>query len=399
MKVSIKKGKAEGVVLAPPSKSAAHRYLICAALAGKGKISNIAFSKDIEATLNCLKSLGAQFNICGNTVEFFGGLNPQDNITLDCFESGSTLRFFIPIALCFNKKIKFIGSSRLFERPLSVYEDIAKEQGFLYEKNGSSLIVCGALKCGEYKVAGDISSQFITGLMFALSLLGGENKITLTSSLQSGSYIDMTIDALSKFGINIGIEEDIFIINGSDNFLPNNLAVEGDYSNAAFFHALNYVGCSVQVQGLDSNSLQGDKVYCEYFEKLIKGNAVLSLADCPDLAPVLMAVAAANKGGKFIHTKRLKIKESDRGNAMREELEKFGAKILVEDDYIEVFPCELHTPKETLKSHNDHRIVMALSVLCTRFGGEIEDAQAVEKSMPDFFEKLESINIEVEKWN
>ena len=395
MNVVINKGIAKGKVMAPPSKSMAHRYLIAATLAGAGsEISNVAFSKDIEATLNCLKSLGAEFNISDDVVKVLKGIEPKDNIVLDCNESGSTLRFFIPIALSFGKDITFVGSQRLFERPLDIYENICEKEGLIFSKGKSSLKVNGILNGGEYKIPGDISSQFITGLIFALSLKKCESRITLTSHLQSKPYIDLTIDALKTFGVDVLEEKDSYVINHS-SYKPQKVRIEGDYSNAAFFEALNYLGSEVKVEDLNPKSLQGDKVYLEYFKKLKEGYSVLDISNCPDLAPVLMVVAAANNGAKLIGTNRLKIKESDRGMAMQKELEKFGCSIEIGDDYIIIPKSELKAPNELLKSHNDHRIVMAFSVLGTKFGCEIEDAQAIDKSMPDFFQRLKSLNIEV----
>ena len=395
MTVTFKESKAKGEISAPPSKSMAHRYLICGAFSEKSIIKGVDFSKDINATLNCLENLGANIEILGNDVKI-GGFNTNftpENI-LDCNESGSTLRFLIPIALTLGKEVDFKGSQRLFSRSLSVYEDICKNQGIRFELKKESLTVCGKLKSGVYNVRGDVSSQFITGLMFALSLTEGESVINITEILESGSYIDLTVSALKEFGANIDRKDKRTIIINKSHYVSREITVEGDYSNAAFLDAFNYLGGSVTVNGLSQNSGQGDRVYKEYFELIKNGNPTLDIADCPDLAPVLMAMAAAHNGAEFVGTKRLKIKESDRGNAMKEELGKLGCSVIVEENKITVKGCDLRTPTVPINSHNDHRIVMAMSVLLSVTGGEIEGAEAVSKSYPDFFCDINKLGIE-----
>ena len=245
MDIKVMPSKAEGIITAPPSKSMAHRALIFGAFTQKSIINNLAFSKDIEATLNCLKSLGAKVKIDGNTATI-GGLdikNIPDNAVLDCFESGSTLRFLLPLCMAAGKKVTLKGATRLFERPLTVYQDIAKKQGVLFSKGQNSVTVCGNLQSGEYSVPGDISSQFISGLLFALSTLDKPSTIKIKGKLESKSYVLMTLDALQEFGARIsftfGENESEIHIKGKTNFAPIHKAVEGDYSNSAFFDALN----------------------------------------------------------------------------------------------------------------------------------------------------------------
>ena len=210
----------------------------------------------------------------------------------------------------------------------------------------------------------------------------------------------MTISALKIFGVEVKWENDHTIfIAGGQSYKPTDTAVEGDFSGAAFPDALNLFGGNVEVMGLNADSIQGDRVYKKYFEMLKCGVPSIHIGDCPDLGPILFAVAAAMCGGIFSGTKRLKIKESDRASAMAEELEKFGAAVSVYDDSVTVYPKEFHAPSEILAGHNDHRIVMALSILLTITGGEISGAEAVSKSYPEFFRHLRSLGIEVEEYD
>ena len=396
MTVVFEKSIAEGRIKAPPSKSMAHRYLICAAFSNKSEVCGIADSKDITATLEGLKSLGATTETIGDTV-IIGSLDinksPKNNV-INCHESGSTLRFLIPICLLYGKKITLIGSERLFERSLSVYEQICKSQGLCFKVNSNSVTVNGKLSSGKYTVRGDISSQFISGLMFALCQLEGDSIIEIEGKLESAPYLTMTVKALAKFGVRVSrVDERTIYIKGNQRFKDNTVKVEGDYSNAAFLDAFNLFGGKVSVSGLSKNTAQGDSVYKDYFLSLKQGKPKIDLSDCPDLAPILMAVAAANHGAVFTGTARLKIKESDRGEVMKEELSKFGCTVKTEDNKITVYKSKLHTPVVRLCGHNDHRIVMALSVLASNLGGEIEGVEAVSKSFPDFFSKISKLGV------
>lgn len=400
MIATIEKGTAYGRVEAPPSKSVSHRYLICGALSGGSVIENVAFSEDIKATLNCLGALGAEYEIDGSTVKI-GGISPDKAVKcaeLFCNESGSTLRFLIPLCLLFGQKITLKGTERLMSRSLAVYKEMCLSQGIEFTEDKESVTVCGKLTAGKYSVRGDVSSQFISGLMFALPLLGSDSIIDITGALESGSYLGMTVKALAEFGIRISrTDEHTIFIKGNQTYKPRTLRVEGDYSNAAFFEAFNSVGGNVAVAGLKKDTSQGDAVYRKLFGKLVRGCPEIDISDCPDLAPVLMAVAAANNGVRLTGTHRLKIKESDRGAAMAEELAKFGCNTEVWENEITVHPRALKTPELPLSGHNDHRIVMALSLLCSITGGSIYGAEAVNKSFPDYFRKLSSLGIKVEE--
>ncbi len=391
----IEKSVANGTVLAPPSKSMAHRMLICGALSDGSVIENIAFSNDITATLSCLEKLGACVEINGSTVKI-GGFDPfniADDITLDCGESGSTLRFLLPLCLLGNKRVTLKGAKRLFERPLCVYEDICREKGFEFAIFEDHVTVCGNLKSGDYSVRGDISSQFITGLLYSLSLTEGESNINIIGECESKSYIDMTVRAMPQFGVNIKVKSDGYTICTKAEYCAQNTVVEGDYSNAAFLLGFNMLGGSVNVTGLSDNTAQGDRVCEDIYRDMANGKKEFDLSDCPDLAPVMFAVAAVNGGAVFTGTHRLAIKESDRASAMKSELGKFGVDVTVQENCVTVHKGTLISPTQKLCGHNDHRIVMALSLLCSLTGGEIDGSQAVAKSYPDFFTVISSLGI------
>ncbi len=402
MNVIIKKSRAAGEVYAPPSKSMAHRMLIGAGLAkGRSVIKGISGSEDMKATIDCLRALGAKCDIEGDTVTVEGAdlKTPPGNPHLKCRESGSTLRFFIPLCLMSGEsEVTLSGSEYLFSRPLNVYEEICKKQGIEYCPQNAGLKLKGKLKSDNFRIKGNISSQFISGLLFALPLLSEDSTITLIPPVESLSYINLTIEALGFFGVEIKWQDEkTLYIKGNQSYKPVEAAVEGDYSNAAFFEALNFIGSDVEVKGLCEGSLQGDRVYKKYFPALSKGTPTINISDCPDLGPVLFSLAAALQGGVFTGTRRLRLKECDRAEAMAEELKKFGVAVTVREDSVVVYPHDFHAPEEILSGHNDHRIVMALCVLCTLTGGEIEGAEAVRKSMPDFFEKIESLGVEVSR--
>ena len=399
MNVSIRPGRPGGTVATPPSKSMAHRLLICAGLSqGTSHISGVDLNEDILATIDCLRALGAKCTVNGDTVTVQGAdiLQAKPEIALCCRESGSTLRFFIPLALLCGQSVSFTGTEKLLSRPLSVYEQLCAQYGFKFKQSRSLVTVNGKLQAGEYTVPGDISSQFITGLLFALPMTRGDSVIRITPPVESRGYIDLTLQALHAFGIRASWQDPCtLVIPGDQHYQPRDMAVEGDYSGAAFFAGLNALGGDIQITGLLSDSLQGDKVYETYIPSLCVGCPELDIADCPDLGPILFAVAAAKNGAVFTGTRRLKIKESDRAAAMATELAAFGTEVIVEENRVLVNAKAFHRPDRVLQGHNDHRIVMSLAVLLTLTGGEIEGAQAVRKSFPEFFERLRQLGIEV----
>lgn len=441
MRAVIEPGTASGAIAAPPSKSYSHRALIAAGLAkGESRIHGVLESEDISATEDCLKLLGvktaregADRTVQGMTDEIehaFGGeAEAETPLPVPCRESGSTLRFFVPLFLLTDRLVEFQGYGRLLERPMKIYEDICREQGLRYQRTETGIRAQGPLRPGTFRVPGNISSQFITGLLFALPLLPGESRIELVPPVESRSYIRMTLEVLRDFGIEIREEGDVLIVPGSQSYRPREYTVEGDYSNAAFLEALGRLseldetnsldGTSslkkpnsfdvsdspdgngrgaerVRVTGLKENSLQGDRIYKKYFSMLAEGKGPIDIGDCPDLGPVLLAMAAIYGGGRFVNTARLKIKESDRGTVMAEELRKFGISAACGENEIVVEKGALHRPKEPLNGHNDHRIAMSLAVLCARTGGSIEGAECVRKSYPGFFDDMKKLGIGVE---
>lgn len=396
MRAIIKPCKLKGKINAPPSKSMAHRYLIGAALSKqKCVISGVDYSEDILATIDCLKALGAEILIEDDTViinseEFLKSVSS----VLDCRESGSTLRFFIPLALCMGEKVTLQGSTRLLERPLDVYEKLCSDNGFIFEKGENTVTVCGKLKSGKYEIRGDISSQFITGLIFSLVYLGEDSSVRIIPPFESRSYINLTISALKLFGADIEFEDEYNIIIKKSVLNPFSGRVEGDYSNAAFLDAFNYIGSDVEIVGLDSDSLQGDKIYKKYFDEILNGIPTLDISDCPDLGPVLIALASLKNGAILTGTDRLKAKESDRGQVMHEELGKLGGGLIFGENMITV-PKQEFLKEAVLNGHNDHRIVMAMSLVLSQCGGAIEGAAAVRKSYPAYFADIKLLGAEV----
>ena len=395
MRVTITPSKAAGTVTAPPSKSLAHRALIGGALSEGSTVHNVALSKDIEATLRCLQAMGARVEVNGNTVKI-GGLNPfyiPPNAILPCNESGSTLRFLLPLCLLCGHPVTLTGSKRLFERPLGVYEDICREQGVALSKTDTSVTVCGRLRAGEYTVPGNVSSQFITGLLYTLPFLEGDSRITVTGRLESASYIDLTLSALDSYGICVKRQDNVLAVRGNQHYAMTNYTVEGDCSNAAFLEGFNLLGGSVKVLGLTDETRQGDGIFREFYRRLRAGENQFDLSDCPDLGPVMFALSAALGGAVFTGTARLRIKESDRAAAMAEELAKCGVPVSVRENEVIVHDSALSMPSVPFYGHNDHRIVMALSLLCSVTGGVIEGAEAVAKSYPDYFDILKTLEI------
>ncbi len=422
-RATVRPGVLRGRVNAPPSKSISHRMLICAALAdGQSVLSGLSFSEDIAATMDVLGALGARFEQMTSKgghdgesvlVHGCGGKIAPVGKTLFCRESGSTLRFVIPLCLLSTDARTLQGSARLFSRPLALYEQMFPSR-WGERRVDESQPMCGgtlqilpgdALGGGIYQLPGDVSSQFVSGLLLALPLCEQDSRIELTTATESRSYIDLTLDALRCFGVRAEWQgERVLYIPGGQVYRPFDGMVEGDASNAAFFAALNCFGSEVAVDGIFPDSLQGDRIYGALFDRLVAREGdelpVIDLADCPDLAPVLFTVAAETGGAIFTHTDRLRIKECDRIAAMQDELAKFGAVIEAIDGVsggtVRVLPTKLHPPTKLLCGHNDHRVVMSLCVLATKYGGTVQGADAVRKSLPDFFQRLQSLGARVE---
>lgn len=396
MVIEIKKGRAEGEIKAPPAKSFVHRQFICAALSdGISTVRNICQSEDIMATSDCARSLGAGVKIENDTAY----ITPSNDIKseLYCRQSGSTMRFFIPVCLSYGKEFTLYGEPGLLKRPFDVYRELCEKQNLYFEQTEKFIRVKGRLDTSDITVSGATSSQFITGLLLAAPLYGGDSVIRITPPFVSRPYVDITLSVMSDFGIKaVWQDEYTLYIKGGQKYKATDCTAEGDWSGAAFLYGLNALGADVTVTGLNENSLQGDRVILKQYEELKKGHADIDITDCPDNAPALMAVAAAHNGCTLYGASRLKIKESDRGAAMAKELSKFGVDVTVKDDTIEV-GYGIKKPSEAIDGHNDHRIVMAAALLLTLTGGRIDGAEAVGKSYPGFFRDLSSLGIKIKQ--
>lgn len=420
--------KLTGSVKIPPSKSMAHRAVICSALSdGVSKISNLEFSDDIIATINAMRALGAVITNNEGYLEV-KGINSEELLgkreferVIDCNESGSTLRFLVPIALAFEGVTRFVGRGNLGKRPLNTYYEIFDKQGIEYEyKEGIlDLVVSGLLKSDEFRVKGDISSQFISGLLFALPLLDGDSKVVITTELESKGYIDLTLAALRDFGIEvINNNYKEFIIKGNQKYKSRDYRVEGDYSQGAFFLSANAIGSDVKVLDLREESLQGDKEVIDILERMgvdieIKDSAIsvnkselkstiIDASQCPDIIPTLSVVAALSDGiTEIINAERLRIKECDRLTAVRQELNKLGAKIQEKKDGLIIEGVKELDGGVEVWSHKDHRIAMSLAIASTRCKSPIilKDFECVSKSYPNFFEDFKMLGGNFSEWS
>ena len=421
MDVVVKRARAvAGRIAAPPSKSMAHRAVLCAALAkGTSHLHHLAFSKDISATLGAAARLCARVTTGENdaVVEGLGRFLPVD-APVDCCESGSTLRFLIPLASLTGQEVTFTGRGRLMERPQSVYKTLYQQQGLRFEQGADRLTVEGALTPGGYELAGNVSSQFISGLLFALPLLAGDSTLHLIPPVESRSYIDMTRSVQAAFGVQSHwLDENTLAIPGGQHYHPCDYTVEGDYSQAAFPAVLGAVCGGVTITGLAPETLQGDAAILDIlrrcgakftqteagipFTKSPLHGVDIDLADCPDLGPVLMVLGLLCEGTTVIrNAERLRLKESDRIAAMEAELRACGGVLESEGGTITVHGCadRLHAPAGVLHGHNDHRVVMSLAVLALSTGIPltVDDAEAITKSWPNFFEAIKPLGAEVE---
>ena len=398
MRATIKKGIANGIINAQPSKSFSHRLLIASALSkNESVVNNVVFSNDIIATINCLKALGKDIITIDKKVIIKEKKDfvLSDELVFDCLESGSTLRFFIPIAATTGKRLVFKGTEKLISRGIGPYQEIFEKQNINVEVLKDEIIIEGKLDSGDFNLVGNISSQFITGLLFALPLLKKDSTINITTNLESKNYINMTLDVLKLSNIKIDCFDNKFGVYGNQKYSGGIFTVEGDYSNAAFLDSLNFLNGNIVINGLNPDSSQGDKVYLEIFKKISNEYCTIDISNCIDLGPILFAFSSLKHGAHFINTKRLKIKESNRVLDLKEELEKFGIIVKDLDNEVYIDNSLLHSPNVELNGRNDHRIVMALSIMLTIFGGSIEGIEAVNKSYPDFFKDLERLGIEV----
>ncbi len=413
MNITITPTKLSGTVFPPPSKSQAHRLLIAAALAdGVSRLDNVALSQDIQATIDCLSGLGAEFTWEGPELIVRGmaanAMSPLRRLAyphLDCGESGSTLRFLIPIALAVRGGGIFTGRGRLMERPQKPYFDLFDEKGIFHELRDGVLTVTGTLTPGMYRLPGDVSSQFVTGLLYALSLRDGDSEIVLTSPLESRGYVDMTLDALGLFGIYPEARENGFFIPGNRVYEPQDFIVEADWSQAAFWYAAKFLGSPVDVGGMDPGSAQGDAVIQTQVKELGRdlGATALELdvSNCPDLVPPLAAMAALRAGQttRLVGAARLRIKESDRLTAVTQVLNALGAQVMEYPDSLTIYGKKALLGGVKVDSFNDHRIAMMAAIAATRCEKPvtITGAQCVAKSYPDFWEEYERLGGNIQK--
>lgn len=419
MKVEITPSKCSGSVHLPPSKSMSHRAIICASLAkGRSIISNVAFSDDILVTIAGMQQLGAHIETKDDQVIIDGGIDFAsfaDNQDVFCKESGSTLRFFIPIFSLTNKNVSFTGENRLLKRPQKVYEDLFHEKQLHYTQDASHIRIQGSLQPGAYSLAGDVSSQFISGLLFALPLLKQDSTIHIQAPYESRSYVDLTLQMLAHYGIDVVYQDPYTLyIKGNQTYQAADYTIEGDYSQAGFFAVLAAINNDLTITGLSHDSKQGDKQIIDILKdfhvdvtpipfgyeikKSQLSSATINLENCPDLGPILNVLQMyTQKESTIINAGRLRLKESDRILAMESELQACGVNYSSTLDTITIHGNPPYTPTRQLSGHKDHRIVMALAIAATCMKDKviIDEAGYINKSYPTFFEDLASVGIEV----
>lgn len=403
----------------PASKSLSHRALIASSLAdGTSHLLNLTENQDIQATMHAMQQLGAEIHQDGDQISINGirNLSCFEPRLIDCSESGSTLRFLIPLFSLTGKRTEFTGHGRLMSRPLDVYESMFRDQGLLFEQQNGKLTIEGKLRAGEYTLRGDVSSQFISGMLMALPLNEDDSILHVLSPYESKSYVALTEDVLSLAGIRIEDHGSEIVIPGHQHYHPLDYCIDGDDSQASFFLALACTGNKqIEVQGMRHDSRQGDHSVIEIMRRMgakieetrqgysssasLLHGVEVDLENCPDLGPILFALATQAEGETvFVHAERLRMKESDRIACMEEELSKLGCSITSECGIVRV---NGRTPIQggiTVDGHNDHRIVMALSILALSAKEPviISGAEAVRKSYPGFFEDLNTLGVEAE---
>ncbi len=391
MNVVIHPAILRGSLRPPCSKSVAHRVIIARALSGfEGKVRHLTVSEDLLATDSCTKALLRK---------------DRKDPLMDCGESGSTLRFMIPIALAVRGRGRFTGRARLLERPLGPYLQIFEERGITWERAGNELVITGKLTPGTYSLAGNVSSQFITGLLFALPMLEGDSEIVLTTPLESRGYVDLTLQVMEQFGVRAQESADgsRFVIPGKQRYQTYDADIEPDWSQAAFYYALQNLGCPIKINGMNPDSLQGDKVIAQYAAQLAEpGDVTIDVSQCPDLVPPLAAMAAVRRGTcSIVNAARLRLKESDRLATVSAVLTALGADIQELPDGLVITGKPALAGGVDVESYQDHRIAMMTAVLAVRCANPVRilGAQCVAKSFPKFWEIYQRMhgNITIEE--
>ena len=429
MKVKIKPNILSGEIVIPPSKSYSHRAIISAALAKgkkKSKINNLKFSVDIETTVKIMENWGAKITKKESSLEIIGNegkIVPKKNY-IQCNESGSTIRFLIPVSLTSENELIFDGKGKLIDRPLDSYYKIFDEQEIKYKTSEGKLPlkVNGKLKAGNYEIDGNVSSQFITGLLYALPLLDGDSTIVINKNLESKGYVDLTLEILKLSGIKIKNNDyKSFEIKGNQEYKPFNYTVEGDYSQVAFWIVAGIISANkdneIKCLHLNKYSLQGDKAIIEIVQKMgakleifddyvivkpskTKGT-IIDVSQCPDIAPILTVLGALSEGEtKIINAERLRIKESDRIISIKTELNKLGAEVEEVGDSLVIQGVDTFEGGVEVSAWNDHRVAMSLAIASIRCKNEIviDEAESVKKSYPHFWDDFEKMGGQIEKF-
>lgn len=389
MDIIISPKKLTGSVTVIPSKSQAHRVLICSAFADKEThIICPETNRDIEATVSCLNALGATITRTEVGYRTYPIRFIPDTALLDCGESGSTLRFMLPIVGALGIDARFVLSGRLPQRPLSPLWELMESKGcHLYWEEKNILRCAGRLTAGNYTIDGSVSSQFISGLYFALPLISGNTSLEITGNIESAPYIEMTKQALSQFGVSFECNT---ILGKAAFCSPGYVAIEGDWSNGAFFHVANFLNNNLDICGLHDNSTQGDRAVIEALSQL-QNFAAINAANTPDLIPILSVAAAYSHGATFTNIKRLRLKESDRVQAIIEMLSAFGVEATADENTLSVFPGKFRGC--TINTYNDHRIAMAAAIAATAADGPVRimGAECVAKSYPTFWDEYSKL--------
>lgn len=396
MDIAITPSELRGSISVPTSKSDAHRYIIASALAnGTTVLKDMCLTpKDIQAALSACKAIGASVDIneSDGTASISGAVCPSENVVVDCVESGTTLRLIIPVAAALGVKAAFIGRGKLPQRPLSPYIEQMSKHGIRFSGNGLPLNIEGKLTGGEYELEGNISSQFISGLLLALPKCGEDSHLKLLSPLQSKPYVDMTLNCLKNFGVKIECGKDEYFIKGGQTYNACTHSIERDWSQAAFFCVANALGSDVDIKDMDHGSVQGDKVIYDVCDKFDKSPLDIDCSDTPDIVPVLSVLASQCRGVSYIRNiSRLRLKESDRIETVCNMINSLGGNAECVGEDIVIKGGKLSGGE--VDACNDHRIAMAAAIAATVSTGKviIKGAQCVSKSYPDFFKEYERL--------